>query len=443
MINKDCNSGIKLSMDIEEMSFIQGSALSIAHGEKTEYVTIVHLCLPIEEKEFISGQYNLDYNGQNIMINLEVVSSFEYDSINNFGKNFQIGTSGSGLPSLPFSVFSDNRAKYPAFFAKIIFPFRLAGWTDSKHETGIKMDHDYERMQITGAPDSEEKIISITILNRLFQSKLYSCKVNSIKYDDITAFLEVYFRKGHYKPILTKLCALKSKTAYKDSVEEFFLSGFNKNKLFKSINQINDKYKKKDIETEEDLLSLIKQTLFEVLKHHIENRRWVSAFWDGKRTIKYNGEKIEVPKVPKNETEIQPTLHVVLDIALSPFGIHVIRESNEGIGSIDFRFLYTSEKGSGISIGAEFKLAHHKKIKKGILIQLPAYLKSIKSKSGVFIILWFKDSDGKIFRAPESYSLDGMTSWLESQSIVAKTNSGVKITPIVIDASIKPSASNL
>ena len=56
-----------------------------------------------------------------------------------------------------------------------------------------------------------------------------------------------------------------------------------------------------------------------------------------------------------------------MDMALTPLGIQVIRESNEGIGSMDFRCLFTTQSGAPLSVGIEFKLAHHKEVKKGMV----------------------------------------------------------------------------
>jgi hypothetical protein len=305
------------------------------------------------------------------------------------------------------------------------------------------MDHDYERMQITGGPDSEEKISAITVLNRLFKSDEYRLSIQPLSYDDVTVFVEIYFNKGNKTPILEKLTALKSKTAYKDAVEDYFLSGFDKSQLYDSLDNLRERFSKNGIETENDLLEVVLEALNGSLKHHVENRRWIDAFWDGARKVKYQGEDIIVPRQPKSETRIQPTLHVVLDIGLSPLGIQVIRESDEGIGSLDFRFLYTNKNGEALSVALEFKLAHHKKIKKGLISQLPAYLKAMNSRSGILSILWFKDEKGKIFREPRQYQFHEMKSWLEEQVVLVNEKNDIHIAVSMIDASIKSSASNI
>ena len=167
----------------------------------------------------------------------------------------------------------------------------------------------------------------------------------------------------------------------------------------------------------------------EIIKHHVENRYWINPFWENSN--------------PKNETEIQPTLHVLFDIILSPFGITVVRETNEGVGNLDFRFIYTTKEKKAISVSAEFKLAHNKRIEHGLTIQFPAYLLAINSKSGIFVVMWFKDETGKHFTKPENRSKSECINFLEKTSTTLNENKEFKIKTILIDASIRPPASKL
>ena len=202
-------------------------------------------------------------------------------------------------------------------------PFGLL--IDPGHESGIYMGHNYKEVQVTGPPDVREKIIALTTLNRLLKSKGLKTKYLPITYELVTVFTETYFRKPNKQPLVLKLTTLASKTAYKDAVEEHFLKGFDRQEIKQAVIRLTQAVATKSIENENDLLELVVSVLSDVLAHHIENRRWIDAFWDGERKIKHDGEEISIPRQPKNETRIQPTLHVVLDIALSPIGVQVIR----------------------------------------------------------------------------------------------------------------------
>ena len=338
---------------------------------------------------------------------------------------------------LSFEVFTDNRGKYPCFYVELLFPFRLAEWSDPSHESGIKMDYDHEEIAIKGPPDDKDKIIALKILNRLFSSENYESGIKPLVYEDVTVFLETYFIKNNENTILQKINFFSSKDAYKDAVIEYFLGSASKENISDLFEQTYP-----EIQIENDL----KEVVFSIvskIKHYIEDRRWIEPFWDGERTIKIGNENIKFPESPKNETKIQPTLHVLFHMALSHLGVHVCREIDEGIGDLDFKFMYTTKDGIPLSISAEFKLAHNKKIKHGLTRQLPAYLRANQSTSGIFIVMWFKDEFEKFFKEPKTRIKAQMTQFIESTTEIINQNEELNIKSVLIDASIKPSASNI
>jgi len=436
------HDGIKLNMDCSDIVFINGSAKSISSGKDDAFVTKIDMILPFNPQEIESKRYEVEYKENKIEVFIKIVGSKELDPIYIAIKDDKIGTPNeSGLPELfPLEVFTDNRGVYPAVFASIIFPYRLATWIDDNHPTGIKMDYDYEVMQVTGGPDNNEKIQALLIINRLIDS-IGAKSIQKLKYDDITVFTETYFKKGISAPVLHKQNALTSKTAYKDAIQAYYLKGFDNHEIKGTVQRIHEIFSLIEIKTEKDLYDIVSKTIEDVLKHHIDTRRWIESFWDGERKIHLDGQEFIVPQSPKNEIKIQPTLHVILDMALTPIGIHVVRECNEGVGLLDFKFLYTTNDKIPLAVGVEFKVAHHKKIKKGIAKQLPAYLKSIRSEHGIFVVMWFKDS--KYFREPQNREKEQMSIWLKEEAISISAELDLTISAWLIDASIRPSASNL
>lgn len=427
-------------MDMSNMSLMQGTAKSISGGSDDDYVTQICIVLPADKHTFPAGIYNVKYDDSLVEIKISKISKQEDDPVLKFSKDFNFGAPGSGLESIPFEAFTDNRGEYPAISLTIVFHKRIASWIDDSHKTGIKMDLDYEKMRIMGGPDNEEKIKAIIVINRLIKSQKWN-DIRHISYDDVTVFLENYFKKPSTTPLLLKVNALVSKTAYKQAVYDYILPKIEESGTSQSLAKFEDSHSNKDIANEKALLHTIEEAIDSVLKYQVESRRWIEPFWDGQRIIKHEGNELLVPRSPKGETKIQPTLHVILDMALSPLGIHVIRESDEGIGSLDFRFLYTTKDGVPLTVGVEFKVAHHKEIKKGIHRQLPAYLKAIRSASGIFVVMWFKD--GKFFKDPKGYDKDGMENWILEQSDVVSADKKLNISASILDASIRPSASNI
>jgi len=434
----DLREGIKLKMDMADMSFIQGNVNSILMGKSEDYDTVIDLILPYQPTDIKIGNYTIEYDGHAVNIQLQVLENADNDPIMINGKGFEFGL-GTGVPSLPFKVFTDNKGEYPCVLATLVFPFRLGSWIDPSHEKSIN----YEEIQVTGPLDIREKVVALTVLNRLLKSEGLNIRFSPIRYELVTVFIELYYKKQNKEPLLIKLTALSSKTAFKDAVGNHFLKGFDRKQINESAEALIHVIKEKPIENEMDLLKVVESTISNVLIYYIENRRWIEAFWDGERTIKHNGEKILIPRNPKNETQIQPTLHVFLDVVLSPAGIHVIRESNEGIGHLDFRCLYTTKDSNGISVGIEFKLAHHKEIQKGIRNQLPAYLKAIRSNSGIFSVMWFKDQEEKYFNEPKGQQKNNTITWLNNEAQKVSNDNNMQIITSLIDASIKASASKI
>ena len=199
----------------------------------------------------------------------------------------------------------------------------------------------------------------------------------------------------------------------------------------------------KDINTETDLYEVVMEVIIDVIKHHIENRYWIQPFWDDARKFNQEGSKIIIPKQPKREPSIQPTLHLLLYMTLTPFGIHVERETNEGVGLLDFKCLYTTKDRTPLSVLIEFKLAHHGNIVHGLNEQLPTYLKANKSNHGVFVVMWFKDEQGEFFNKPKKQTKAEMYTRLRKVAELVQKKQGYIINTEIIDASVRPSASKL
>ena len=195
------------------------------------------------------------------------------------------------------------------------------------------------------------------------------------------------------------------------------------------------------IESESDFLRVIYATLTE-LKHEVEDRRWDDLFWDDVREVKISGETHKIPAIPKKESKIQPSLHRLFVRDLRHLGIDVFRETDEGVGKLDFKFVITINGNMSINVCVEFKLAHNEKLKHGLITQLPLYLKASPSKSGIFLVMWFKDEKGKHFDKPINQNKSQMLKFIEEAVKEINEKEEFKVESILIDVSKKPSASH-
>ncbi|MDD5025520.1 MAG: hypothetical protein PHN79_10515 [Methanoregula sp.] len=123
------------------------------------------------------------------------------------------------------------------------------------------------------------------------------------------------------------------------------------------------------------------------------------------------------------------TFHILFEILLGPVGIHTTRESNEGIGNVDFKFMFTTSNQVPLKVLSELKLAHNQKSKHGLTSQLPAYLMSDRAKFGIFIVMWFKDEKNEFFKKPK-YDKSEFISCLENESEIINKNKEFFIKPV-------------
>lgn len=428
--------GIELIFDVLRTSTTEGSIETLNKGEDTDYSTSLLFVLPLD-REYFLDHYTVRFKDNDVHVRIFSVRNIKEDPFYPFAHNIKLGTPDESNSWLPFSVFSDNRGKYPCTYAEVVFPYRLAMWTDPTHESGLDITYN-EELSITGPPPDKDIIQAMLVINQLFRDK--EQVLRPLYYDDVSAFLEIYAQRNR-SPFLKRFTILSSRDAYKNAVTEYYLGKKGEEVVSESI-EIANCLIPQNILTEEDLQKAVISVIEGVLKHWVENRRWIEAFWDGSRNVEIDGKHISIPATPKDEVNIQPTLHILFHEALVPHGIHVVRESDEGAGKLDFKFLYTTKTGNPIITMVEFKLAQNKRIKHGLTRQLPAYLKANQSTHGIFVVFWFKDEKSIYFAEPKEKTMEETLKLLYEWAAKVKEE-GNFIKPIIIDASIRPSASKV
>ena len=196
------------------------------------------------------------------------------------------------------------------------------------------------------------------------------------------------------------------------------------------------------INSETDLFNTV-FNIINKMKNDLEYRRISDAFWNDKRKVTLNGADHTIPAEPKKEPKIQPTIERFLHLELNRLGIHIVREPDEGIGNLDFKFLFTTKTCIPLLVCSELKLAHNPRLEHGLTKQLPAYLRANDSKFGIFLVMWFKDEGGKVFDKPTKQNKSQMIEFIDEKIIGIKNEDDFNIELILIDVSKKPSASNL
>lgn len=123
-------------MNMEGLSHRVGSAEALANGDDSFFVSIIDLIVPLKPGQIPDGVYPVVYQDEQVEITITTLFFPEQDPLFCEGKNLSVGTDVTGLPTIPYIAFSDNRGRYPAVLATLFFPKRIASW--------IKTDIDYE-----------------------------------------------------------------------------------------------------------------------------------------------------------------------------------------------------------------------------------------------------------------------------------------------------------
>lgn len=431
-------SSFRLPIDIQSMHLTQGSREGLAAMPTEQVNTYVWFVAPIPVAGCDPLTCQVETTLGSTTVKFFRVESEQDDVIFQSSKNLVVVADEKGKPFVPTRNLTDNRGQYPCVAVEVRFPQRLDGDTSRLPGQSIT-EQERERLDLLGPDPMPEKLAALMATNRAIREH----QVNggkTISASEVTALITAHRLNDSRRVLAQTVSLVTTPDAFKNAAEDYFL-GAAKESVSLALASLKRAHPARPT-TEDELQSLVLSTVDAVLAHHVETRRLIEPFWDGSRRINVDGKEIEVPRSPKGETEIQPTLHVFFQMALEPFGVHVIRESDEGSGSLDFRFSTTNSGSELISVAAEFKLAHHKKVKAGIKRQLPRYMDSIPCTHGVFVLMWFKDEKGKYFSEPKSLSLQETRSFVGSLAANPE-NPNHKIASRAIDCSIRPSASNL
>jgi hypothetical protein len=167
-----------------------------------------------------------------------------------------------------------------------------------------------------------------------------------------------------------------------------------------------------------------------------------NGFWD----VRYDGKKI-LERTPKKETDVHPTLNLLLyDLDLVR-GLQVVPEYDAGSGRLDFLISGWSEADSRmVHVCVEFKLAHSRDLAAGLLKQLPAYMQQRQTDFGIFGVVDFGSEfpyDVKQFGVIEEFEFDAETP-LDLALEIARNSTGLpNVRKVIFDVSHQVSPSKL
>ena len=166
-------------------------------------------------------------------------------------------------------------------------------------------------------------------------------------------------------------------------------------------------------QTPDELLAITME-ICNAYKSLIENNRMYRLLYNDDQT-------------PKDETAAQLLFYTVAQGYCKLYDVDLNRESDPGIGEMDFKL----SVGSNSKVIIEMKLSSNSTLYHGFEKQLPAYLRAEETKYGVFMVLQMNKT------------VDGQMEKVQSLYDSIKDNPDNAIRLICIDATTKPSASKI
>ena len=166
------------------------------------------------------------------------------------------------------------------------------------------------------------------------------------------------------------------------------------------------------IESERDFGEFIAD-IVERFRHSIESQGDWQLLW-------HNGK-------PRNERIVQQVFRSTVVHYCRANNVDLSPESNAGRGPVDFKF----SRGWEARALVEVKLMNNTKFWEGLTIQTPTYLRAEEIRCGYFLAIGFRDVDFE----PERLTRVRTRAEEVSRSL------SISITPVVVDARPRPSAS--
>ena len=131
-----------------------------------------------------------------------------------------------------------------------------------------------------------------------------------------------------------------------------------------------------------------------------------NAFWD----IIYKGSFEIAPRKPKREPDIVAIIHGLLFDVATAKNFQISPQYTLGGGKLDFLISGYLKSGEITNVCVEFKHAHSRKLRDGLLKQLPAYMQAKGCDLGIYCVMFFK---GQFFERPKKYDLESLDFYLK------------------------------
>ena len=395
------------AMEISHFKFSQGK-IDKNIVEKNKIYTIIRFSIPFDVKDSKEDTIPLD---KNIFIHFKQIENNLADPVFRLFKDLSIGSMGWNYFSDTF--YSDNIKN-----TTIAFEIQYFYNPDMVlNEKGF-IDRDFsDKTALLGReyyPHKEFIIQQLLQNSDKIISKLEISKAD-ININLFSNYIVDYFDVTKNNIIYRRLNTITNPDSYHKATDKF-LERLNELNLSNSFLSIRELIEKSNLTTDRGLSLFIQSLIDIIVKNNIELHSNFIYFWKTDQ----NGDI-----VPQTEPNMQPLIMGHLKTICDYMGIQISREVESANGRIDFLCSFTYNN-KVLKTCVELKNAHNAKIIQGLTKQLPEYLKSERTRNGIYLVLWYK---GDKFSKPNKYAnIAELKTELKSLKV-----KGCKIDPIIID----------
>ena len=379
-LSMQLNSNPK-GIEMLRVQYTQGKLLSKSVANK-EIISLIRFTIPFAVTNFKNGAFMI---GNNRVEFSEVKNVFK-DPIFQLFRNMSIG-------GMNWSFFSDGWHSEDEKLTTINFMIPEFYHPDFNFKENQIEELDFEEKKALMGRDyfpQKEMIVKTLLDNYDHLSKWISIPKDKIDINIFSNFLVDYYNIKKQGIEYRRLYALTNPGSY-SSISNRFIERLNELNLSDAYISITELANKTELVSDKSLYNFLKSLIKIVVKNNIELHSNYKYFWK-----KNSQDKL----VPQTEPEMQPLILSQLKVLCDYMGIQISREVETGNGKVDF-VCSASFQGKLIKTCIELKNAHKDNLESGLTRQLPEYLKSERTKYGIYLILWYK---GDYFDFPRKYS---------------------------------------
>ena len=278
---------VALNFEAAYLTQVAGSAEQLAAFDPNSIVPVIGFAPPFLPNNVCEGVFRTAVGDAAAEVRIAWIKERSQDPLRQLLGGISVGAVPNA-PPLKFDDLSDHHGKLPFALVTILFFTRVANWLKQASDPEI-----YETTKVTGElPKEHDKIIAIRALNTILKSGDYPASgEQQFQYGDVTLFTEAYFNKGTSQPFLTRGVALAAQGALRTLVLRRSFGA-----KAAGVREAIASFVTPTFQTEGGLRDAVVKFLNDVLRHHVEHRRWIEAFWNEERKDQ-SGKR--VPKEPK------------------------------------------------------------------------------------------------------------------------------------------------